>query len=95
MCLSIPSRIVEINEDNLAMVETMGIRRQVSLDLMGDEIKIGDYVLIHVGYAMSKIDEVDALESLKLYLEIITLMEESESKELIDKENQFLDKELL
>lgn len=77
------------------MVETMGIRRQVSLDLMGDEIKIGDYVLIHVGYAMSKIDEVDALESLKLYLEIITLMEESESKELIDKENQFLDKELL
>lgn len=95
MCLSIPSKIVEINEDNLAMVETMGIRRQVSLDLMGDEIKIGDYVLIHVGYAMSKIDEVDALESLKLYLEIITLMEESESKELIDKENQFLDKELL
>lgn len=95
MCLSIPSRIVEINEDNLAMVETMGIRRQVSLDLMGDEIKIGDYVLIHVGYAMSKIDEADALESLKLYLEIITLMEESESEELIDKENQFLDKELL
>jgi hydrogenase expression/formation protein HypC len=84
MCLSIPSKVVKIDEENVATVDTMGIQRQVSLDLMGDEVSIGDYVLIHVGYAMSKIDEEDALESLKVYREIIEVMEEAERRELID-----------
>ncbi len=84
MCLSIPSRVVEIDEDNVATVDTMGIRRQVSLDLMGDEVGVGDYVLIHVGFAMAKIDEVDALESLKMYREIIEAMEEGERRVLIE-----------
>ena len=78
MCLSIPSKIVEIDEDNIATVETMGVHRKVSLDLMGDEVHIGDYVLIHIGYAMSKIDEEDALESLSVYAEIISLIEEAD-----------------
>lgn len=94
MCLSIPSKIVEINEYNLATVDTMGIRRKVSLDLMGDEVKIGDYILIHVGYAMSKINETDALESIKLYLETIALMDEPECGELIDEDSRYSDKEL-
>lgn len=84
MCLSIPSKVIEIDEDNVATVDTMGIRRKVSLDLMGDDLRIGDYVLIHVGFAMSKIDEEDAQESLKLYREIIDQMEEAQRRTLIE-----------
>jgi hydrogenase expression/formation protein HypC len=57
----------------------MGVSRQVSLDLLGDPVSIGDYVLIHVGFAMNKIDEADALESLKVYREILDTMDEMES----------------
>lgn len=87
MCLSIPSKIVEIEEDNIAIVETMGVRRKVSLDLMADDVVIGDYVLIHIGFAMGKIDEEDALESLKLYEEMIVTMDEEERKALIDQDD--------
>jgi hydrogenase expression/formation protein HypC len=84
MCLSIPSKIVEIDEDNNATVDTMGVKRQVSLDLMGDEVGIGDYILIHVGFAMSKIDEADALDSLKVYQEILEKMDEEERRLAIE-----------
>jgi hydrogenase expression/formation protein HypC len=80
MCLSIPSKITAIEpESNIATVDTMGVSRQVSLDLLGDPVSIGDYVLIHVGFAMNKIDEADALESLKVYREILDTMDEMES----------------
>ena len=95
MCLSIPSKIVAIDESNLATVDTMGIKRQVSLDLMGDEVGIGDYILIHVGFAMSKIDEKDALESLKLYGEIVAKMEEEERRFLIEEDDNCPNRETL
>ncbi|WP_029520207.1 HypC/HybG/HupF family hydrogenase formation chaperone [Persephonella sp. IF05-L8] len=79
MCLSIPSKIVEILPDNYAIVDTMGVKRKVSLDLMPEPVEIGDYVLIHVGYAMTKMSEEDALESLKVYEEIIKHIEEEEN----------------
>ncbi|WP_457640905.1 HypC/HybG/HupF family hydrogenase formation chaperone [Persephonella sp.] len=78
MCLSIPSKVVEILPDNYAIVDTMGVKRKVSLDLMPEPVEIGDYVLIHVGYAMTKMSEEDALESLKIYEEIIRKLEEEE-----------------
>ena len=84
MCLSIPSKIVEIDEDNMATVDTMGIKRQVSLDLVLDEVGIGDYILIHVGFAMNKIDEEEALQSLELYQEILEAMEEDERRQVIE-----------
>ena len=84
MCLSIPSKIVEIDEDNMATVDTMGIKRQVSLDLMLDEVGIGDYILIHVGFAMNKIDEAEALQSLELYQEMLEAMEEEERRQVIE-----------
>lgn len=87
MCLSIPSKVIDIDEDKIATVDTMGVRRKVSLDLMEDNLRVGDYVLIHVGYAMGKIDEEDALESLKLYREIIEQLEEEEKRQLIDKDD--------
>ncbi len=84
MCLSIPSKIVEIDEDNMATVDTMGIKRMVSLDLMLDKVDIGDYILIHVGFAMNKIDEVEALQSLELYQEMLEAMEEEERRQVIE-----------
>jgi hydrogenase expression/formation protein HypC len=56
----------------------MGVERSASLDLIDQDVVVGDYVLIHIGFAMNKIDEVDALESLKVYAEIIDKMEEND-----------------
>jgi len=70
MCLAIPSKVLSIDENNIAEVDTLGVKRKVSLDLVPEEVKIGDYVLIHVGYAMGKIDEKEALESLEIYKQL-------------------------
>lgn len=78
MCLSIPSEVIEIDENNVATVDTMGIKREVSLDLIAETVNIGDYILIHVGFAMSKIDKENALESLKIYRKMIEIMETEE-----------------
>ncbi len=80
MCLSIPSKVVKIDsEKNTAQIDTMGIMREVGLDLMEEgSVKIGDYVLIHIGFVMNKIDEEDALESIKVYQEILSKMDEEE-----------------
>lgn len=79
MCLAIPSKVVEINkETNIAIVDTMGVRREASLDLMRDSLEIGDFVLLHIGYIISKIDEESAMESLKIYDELIKNMEDEE-----------------
>jgi hydrogenase expression/formation protein HypC len=67
MCLAIPSKVLSVDENNVAEVDTLGVKRQVSLDLIQEEVKPGDYVLIHVGYAMGKIDEKEALESIEVY----------------------------
>ena len=56
MCLSIPSKIKSIDtEMNTCVVDTMGVERSASLDLIDQDVKIGDYVLIHIGFAMNKI----------------------------------------
>ncbi len=87
MCLSIPSKIIKIDEkNNVATVDTMGVQRNASLDLIDQEVKIGDYVLLHIGFAMNKIDEEDALESLKLYQQIVDEMEAQENQACIKDE---------
>jgi hydrogenase expression/formation protein HypC len=70
MCLAIPSKVVEIEENDFAIVDTMGSKRKISTMLIDEQINIGDYLLIHVGYAMQKINEDEAEESLKLFREI-------------------------
>ena len=70
MCLSIPSKVLSIDENNFAIVETLGVKRGVSLDLIGEPVAVGEYILIHVGFAMSKIDTEQALASLELYQKI-------------------------
>jgi len=68
MCLGIPMRIVERN-GNDAVAEAGGVRRNIRLDLLED-VDVGDYVLIHTGYAIERLDEKDALETLKLLDEV-------------------------
>ncbi len=72
MCLSIPSEIVEIDSrSSMAVVDIMGVRRQVCLTLLDEPVEVGDFVLVHVGFAMSRIDREDALQSLAFFKEII------------------------
>lgn len=69
MCLAIPSKIVELKQDNIACVEVLGTRRDISLDLVSGA-KIGDYVLVHAGFAIDIVDKEYALESLEVIKEI-------------------------
>ena len=67
MCLAIPGKIVEISavDQNSATVEVAGVRRKIDLGLLQDDKPVaGDWVLIHVGFAMSKISEQDAAEQM-------------------------------
>ena len=70
MCLAIPGEVVEFlpgNNDQLAMVDVVGVKRRINIGLMEDEdLKIGDWILIHVGFAMSKINEKEAAEALSM-----------------------------
>jgi len=85
MCLSIPSKVVKIDKErNVAVVDTMGVTREAGLELMEeDDVQIGDYVLLHIGFIMNKIDEEDALESLKVYNEILEKLDEEERRSLV------------
>lgn len=77
MCLAIPGKIVEIvdEENHIAKVEVGGVRRSVNIGML-DDISIGDYVLVHVGFAMSKIDEQQAEETLRTLQELGSYQEE-------------------
>jgi hydrogenase expression/formation protein HypC len=79
MCLAIPSKVLKVDENNMAEVDTLGVKRVVSLDLIQEEVKPGDYILIHVGYAMSKIDEKSALESIEVYKQLVEASMEDEN----------------
>jgi hydrogenase expression/formation protein HypC len=85
MCLSIPSKVVKISDDKtMCTVDTMGVKRDANLMMMDDEdVKIGDYVLLHIGFVMNKIDEGEALASIDTYKEILELMDEEERKRAI------------
>ncbi|GGS98135.1 HypC/HybG/HupF family hydrogenase formation chaperone [Nonomuraea spiralis] len=68
MCLGIPGEIVELLPDrsDLATVEVAGVRRAISVGLLDGPVRPGDWVLVHVGFAMSRIDEAEAAATLAL-----------------------------
>jgi hydrogenase expression/formation protein HypC len=66
MCLAIPSKIVEKN-DLVATVDVCGARREVNLMLLPEEVEVGDYVLVHAGFAMQKVDREAAQSSLSFF----------------------------
>jgi len=69
MCLAIPARVVEILPGQRAVVDLGGVRKEVSIDLVADA-QVDDYVIIHVGYAIGKIDPEEALRTLALFAEL-------------------------
>jgi hydrogenase expression/formation protein HypC len=78
MCLAIPGKVIEIAADNprSALVDVVGMRRKVDLGLLEDDRPVpGDWVLIHVGFAMSKISEADAMDQMRT----LELLGESEA----------------
>jgi hydrogenase expression/formation protein HypC len=81
MCLAIPGQIIEIvdAENQIAKVEVGGVRRNINTGMLNeDEAQIGNWVLIHVGFAMTRIDEHEAQETLRVLEEIGQYREEFE-----------------
>jgi hydrogenase expression/formation protein HypC len=69
MCLAIPVRVVELCGESTAIVDLDGIRKEISLALV-DDVQVGDYVILHVGYALSKLDPDEAARTLALFAEM-------------------------
>jgi hydrogenase expression/formation protein HypC len=81
MCLAIPGEIVQMVEgsnDQLALVDVVGVKRRINIGLLDDSVIPGDWVLIHVGFAMSKVDEKEAAEALSM----LEMMGETFTEEL-------------
>jgi hydrogenase expression/formation protein HypC len=75
MCLAVPAEVLELKEDELALIEIGGVRKDVSLMLV-DGVEVGDYVLVHAGFAIEKIDEYEARKTLELLEEFTRLQSE-------------------
>jgi hydrogenase expression/formation protein HypC len=74
MCLAIPGKVVSIN-GNIAVIDFGGVQRETNISLV--EVKPGDYVIVHAGFAIQAVDELDALETIKLWEELLASQEES------------------
>jgi hydrogenase expression/formation protein HypC len=77
MCLAIPVRVVAV-EGNVATVEAGGSRVKVRLDALSEPVQVGDYLLVHAGFAIKRLDPADAEETLRLWDELLSLSETSE-----------------
>ena len=71
MCVGVPMQIVSIDDDT-AVTEVDGVKREVSLMLLSDEVKVGDFVIVHAGFAISRLDEEDARETLAMMREVFS-----------------------
>jgi hydrogenase expression/formation protein HypC len=69
MCLAIPAQVVELRDGDNALVDLAGVKKEISLALV-DGVAVGDYVIVHVGYALNKLDPEEAAKTLKLFAEM-------------------------
>ncbi len=69
MCLAIPAQVVELRDNDNAVVDLAGVRKEISLSLV-DNVTVGDYVIVHVGYALNKLDPEEAARTLALFAEL-------------------------
>ncbi len=74
MCLAIPARIEELTNSGNAIVNLGGVRKEISLALVDDAV-VGDYVIVHVGFALQKLDEEEAIRTLALFAELSAMNE--------------------
>ena len=79
MCLAIPAKIVNI-ENEMGTVDMVGVQKKVSLILLEDA-QVGDYIIVHAGFGIHKIDEDVAMESLKILREAATLLDDDSPPE--------------
>ena len=90
MCIAAPAHVVEINrEDKILVADFGGARQQAKIDLL-PEVELGDHVLIHAGYAIEKLSEEAAKESLEAWEELLETLEE-EDKEMEKARQEFYD----
>ncbi len=75
MCLAIPAQIIEMKEDNQALVNVGGVHKTISLAIVADKVEIGDFVIMHVGFALSKLDKDQAIRTLQDYEKMLSLGE--------------------
>ncbi len=71
MCVGVPMQVVSIDGDNI-VAETDGVRRQASLMLLADEVQVGDFLIIHAGFAISRLDEEEARETIRMMKEVFS-----------------------
>jgi hydrogenase expression/formation protein HypC len=71
MCLAIPTQIVKLLDNQMALTSLSGVEKEISLSLLQEEVQVGDYVIVHVGYALSKLDEEDAKKTLAYFEELL------------------------
>ena len=69
MCLAIPAQVVELRDGDNAIVDLAGVKKEISLALV-EGVVVGDYVIVHVGYALNKLDPEEAARTLKLFAEM-------------------------
>ena len=72
MCVGVPMQVVSIDNCN-AITEIDGVRREASLMLLAEELNVGDFVIVHAGFAISKLDEEDARETLAMMREVFSV----------------------
>lgn len=66
MCLAVPAQVIELRTDEAALVDLGGVRKEISLALV-DDVAVGDYVIVHVGFALQKLDRAEAARTLELF----------------------------
>jgi len=69
MCLALPVKVIEVGAGDTAIVDLGGVRKEISLALLSD-VRVGDYVILHVGYALTKLDPEEAEKTLALFAEL-------------------------
>jgi hydrogenase expression/formation protein HypC len=73
MCLAVPAKVLELHDNQMALVDLNGTQREISLMVLDGDVRPGEYVLIHVGYAIEIIDEEEAQRTLELFEEFAAL----------------------
>ena len=76
MCLAIPCRVCELKADDAAIIEVGGIKKEISLALV-DDVTVGDYVIVHVGYALTRLDPEEAEKTLQVFAELGEINQEN------------------
>jgi hydrogenase expression/formation protein HypC len=80
MCLGIPAKVIELDESSQGKVDYLGTKVKTNFSLLED-IKVGDWVIVHAGFAISKLDEEDARETFSLLREMASKQEDENSQE--------------